>query len=83
MMLLGLVLLRPTFRKVRFQMIAHMTPRISEPDVFVFPAKVVAEGLNYFYSKRFSRSPSYELALNSKPRHGAFFSRHGFELFQL
>ena len=53
----------------RFICCVDLTPRDREPDVFVFPAKVVAEGLNYFYSKRFSRSPSYVLALNSKPRH--------------
>jgi len=53
----------------RFICCVDLTSRDCEPDVFVFPAKVVAEGLNYFYSRRFSRSPSYVLALNSRPRH--------------
>jgi len=41
-----------------------------EPDVFVFPASVVSEGLTYFYKvKGFPDSLSYMLALNNKPRH--------------
>jgi hypothetical protein len=39
------------------------------PQVYVFPAKVVEEGLRYFYEKSgFSNSPSYMLALKAKPR---------------
>ena len=45
-----------------------LTPEDREPDIYVFPAAVVAKGLHYFYSERFSRSPSYVLALDSKPR---------------
>ena len=45
-----------------------LTPEDREPDIYVFPAAVVAKGLHYFYSDRFSRSPSYVLELNSKPR---------------
>lgn len=38
------------------------------PDVFVFPASVVAEGIKHFYHvKGYSRSPSYKFALNEKP----------------
>lgn len=41
-----------------------------EPEVFVFPADVVAEGLNYYYKvKGFPDSASYMLALSQKPRH--------------
>jgi hypothetical protein len=41
-----------------------------EPDVFVFPASVVAKGLEYFYQvKGYSKSPSYMFALDKKPRH--------------
>ena len=41
-----------------------------EPEVFVFPAAVVAEGLSYFYQvKGFPDSPSFMLALDKKPRH--------------
>jgi len=38
------------------------------PDLYVFPAAVVAEGLRYFYAKGFSNSSGYMLALNAKPR---------------
>lgn len=37
------------------------------PEVYVFPAKVVAEGLHYFYSSKFTKSPSYRFSLNDKP----------------
>jgi hypothetical protein len=53
----------------RFICCVDLTPRDSEPDVFVLPARVVADGFNYSYNKRFSRSPSFEFALNSKPGH--------------
>ncbi|MGB0046388.1 MAG: hypothetical protein WBP70_02915 [Terriglobales bacterium] len=52
----------------RFICCVDLTPQGREPDIYVFPAKVVADGLHYFYSSRFSRSPSYVLALDSKPR---------------
>ena len=38
------------------------------PDVYVFPAAVVAKGLHYFYARGFSNSPGFMLALNAKPR---------------
>jgi hypothetical protein len=52
----------------RFICCVDLTPPDREPDIYVFPARVVADGLNYFYSKHFSRSSSYVLPLNSKPR---------------
>jgi hypothetical protein len=51
----------------RFVCCVDLTPRDREPDIYVFPAVVVAEGLRYFYSGRFSRSSSYVLPLNSRP----------------
>ncbi|HLJ89087.1 MAG TPA: hypothetical protein VKZ53_19860 [Candidatus Angelobacter sp.] len=53
----------------QFVCCVDLTPRDREPDVYVFPASVVANALNYFYSGQFSRSPSFVLALNMKPRH--------------
>lgn len=52
----------------RFICCVDLTPRDREPDIYVFPAALVAKALHYFYSSRFSRSPSLMLALNSKPR---------------
>ena len=38
------------------------------PDVYVFPAGIVADALKYFYRKKgFSKSDSYKFALNAKP----------------
>jgi hypothetical protein len=39
-----------------------------EPNVYVFPAEVVATALHYFYAKGFSESESYMLALGVRPR---------------
>jgi hypothetical protein len=39
-----------------------------EPDVYVFPAKVVADGLHYFFSGKFPNSPNYHLSLDYKPQ---------------
>ena len=39
-----------------------------EPDVYVFPAAVVAKGLHYFFDSWFPRSPSYHLTLDFKPQ---------------
>lgn len=52
----------------RFVCCVDLTAESSEPDVYVFPAIVVANGLKYFYSRGFSNSSSYMFALNSKPR---------------
>jgi len=43
---------------------------LPQPNVFVFPASVVAKGLKYFYQvKGCSKSPSYMFALGKKPRY--------------
>ena len=52
----------------RFVCCVDLTVSKTAPSVFVFPAQVVAEGLNYFYAKGFSASPSYMFALDAKPR---------------
>jgi hypothetical protein len=39
-----------------------------EPDVYIFPAKVVAGGLHYFFSGKFPNSSSYHLSLDFKPQ---------------
>jgi len=55
-------------KRGRFICCVDLTPQDREPDIFVFPEAVVVEGLRYFYSGRFSESPSYVLPLNSRPR---------------
>jgi hypothetical protein len=52
----------------RFICCVDLTPKDCEPDVYVFPSAVIVNALNYFYTGRFSRSPSFMLALNMKPR---------------
>lgn len=52
----------------RFVCCVDLTVSKSAPHIYVFPAGLVAEGLRYFYAKGFSRSRSYMLALNKKPR---------------
>lgn len=39
-----------------------------EPEVFVFPAEIVAKGLHYFFGGRFPNSQSYHLSLDFKPQ---------------
>jgi hypothetical protein len=39
-----------------------------EPDAYVFPAKVVADGLHYIFSGKFPNRPSYHLSLDYKPQ---------------
>ena len=52
----------------RFVCCVDMTDKEKEPVVYVFPAKIVADALHYLYAGRFSRSPTYRLDLNGKPR---------------
>lgn len=52
----------------RFVCCVDMTGKLLEPVVYVFPAAVVARGLEYYYANGFSNSDSYTLPLDSKPR---------------
>lgn len=39
------------------------------PDVYVFPAKVVADGLKHFFADKFPNSPTLHLSLDFKPQY--------------
>src|SRR3974377_1591761 len=55
--------------KCRFVCCVDLTVSKPAPNVYVFPASVVRDALWYFYGKNgFSKSPSYMLALDAKPR---------------
>ena len=53
----------------RFVCCVDMTDNKPVPDVYVFPAKVVSDGLHYFFSSKFPNSASYHLSLDFKPQH--------------
>ncbi|MDE2078637.1 MAG: hypothetical protein KGI91_16445 [Burkholderiales bacterium] len=53
----------------RFICCVDMADGKAVPDVYVFPAKVVADGLHYFFSSKFPNSTSYHLSLDFKPQH--------------
>ena len=40
----------------------------TEPRVYVFPARIVASGLRYYFPRGFPNSPSYHLSLDFKPQ---------------
>ncbi|MBF0355722.1 MAG: DUF3883 domain-containing protein [Alphaproteobacteria bacterium] len=52
----------------RFVCCVDMADGKTTPDVYVFPAMVVANGMNYFFSGMFPNSPSYHLSLDMKPQ---------------
>ena len=52
----------------RFICCVDISSKDSEPTVHVFPAKVVADGLHYFFSSKFPNSTSYHLSLDFKPQ---------------
>ena len=52
----------------RFVCCVDISSTQPEPKVYVFPAKVVAAGLHYYYNNKFPNSPSYHLSLNFKPQ---------------
>jgi hypothetical protein len=52
----------------RFVCCVNLSLADQEPDVYVFPAAVVAEGLQYYFSSNFPASPSYHLSLDFKPQ---------------
>ncbi len=52
----------------RFICCVDISSTEKEPFVHVFPAKVVANGLHYYFSSKFPNSSSYHLSLNFKPQ---------------
>jgi hypothetical protein len=52
----------------RFVCCVDMWDAGKEPAVYVFPATVVAAALQFLYDGKFSKSPTYRLDLNGKPR---------------
>ena len=53
----------------RFICCVDMAGEKAVPDVYVFPARVVADGLHYYFSSKFPNSQSYHLSLDFKPQH--------------
>jgi hypothetical protein len=52
----------------RFVCCVDLSPTDAEPNVYIFPAKVVAKGLDYFFSGKYPNSPSHHLSLDFKPQ---------------
>jgi hypothetical protein len=52
----------------RFVCCVNLTIKNSEPKIYIFPADVVAKGLNYYLNGKFPDSDSYHLSLNFKPQ---------------
>jgi len=52
----------------RFICCVDVSSREKEPSVYVFPAKVVADGLHYYFNSKFPNSNSYHLSLKFKPQ---------------
>jgi hypothetical protein len=52
----------------RFVCCADISSAEHEPEIYVFPAKVVAEGLHYYFSSKFPNSDSYHLSLDFRPQ---------------
>jgi hypothetical protein len=52
----------------RFVCCVDMADGKTNPDVYVFPAKVVADGMHYFFGGKFPNSTSYHLSLDFKPQ---------------
>lgn len=52
----------------RFICCVDLDHRKPSPDVFVFPAEVVAKGLHYYFNNKFPNSDSYHLSLDFKPQ---------------
>ena len=51
----------------RFVCCVDISSNEQEPRVYVFPAKVVADGLHYHFNSKFPNSSSYHLSLKFKP----------------
>ncbi|MBI3838978.1 MAG: hypothetical protein HY288_13735 [Planctomycetia bacterium] len=54
--------------KKRFICCVDLAVRQEEPHVYVFPASVVAKGLDYYFNGRFPNSDSYHLSLDFRPQ---------------
>lgn len=54
----------------RFVCCVDLTRSNRDPEIFLFPASVVADGIHYFYGSVFSKSPSFNLSLDATPRRG-------------
>lgn len=52
----------------RFVCCVDLSRHGCEPTVYVLPAAIVARGLHYFYTGRFSKSASYRLSLDDRPQ---------------
>lgn len=53
----------------RFVCCVDLSQAGKEPDVYVFPAQVVAAGLRHFFADKFPASPSLHLSLDFKPQY--------------
>jgi Domain of unknown function (DUF3883) len=53
----------------RFVCCVDLSQDGKEPDVYVFPAKVVAAGLKHFFDNKFPKSSSFHLSLDFKPQY--------------
>ena len=54
--------------KTRFVCCVDLAVAGKEPDVYVFPCEVVAEGMRYFFSGHYPNSTSFHLSLDFKPQ---------------
>ncbi len=52
----------------RFVCCVDLAVQQAEPRVYVFPASVVARGLDYYFNGRYPNSDSYHLSLDFKPQ---------------
>jgi hypothetical protein len=52
----------------RFVCCVDLSAEKNEPKVYVFPMKIVADGLHYYFSSKFPNSSSYHLSLDFKPQ---------------
>jgi hypothetical protein len=52
----------------RFICCVDISSIILEPTVHIFPARVVADGLHYYFNSKFPNSSSYHLSLDFRPQ---------------
>lgn len=53
----------------RFICCVDLATKNTQPDVYVFPAEIVAKGLTYYFNNKFPDSDSIHLSLDFKPQH--------------